>query len=64
MLCAVNRKKAHHIGTIRPSGIKVRKKSAPPTRIQKSDRVYNRKAVKRRDARDIPDAEDISSDHE
>jgi len=39
-------KKKVHVGTIRPGDVKVRKKSAPPTRVQKSGKDYDRKRLK------------------
>jgi len=36
-----------HVGTIKRSDLKVRKKKAPPTQIQKSPRDYDRKQLKR-----------------
>jgi len=42
-------KKKEHIGTIRPSDIKLRKKLAPPGRRHKSARDYDRKKLKRQE---------------
>jgi len=39
-------KKKIHIGSIKESAIKVRKKNPPPTQVQKSPKDYDRKRVK------------------
>jgi len=40
------KKKAIKVGVIRPGDVKVRKKSPPPTQVQKSPKDYDRKRVK------------------
>ncbi|MFQ5345438.1 MAG: hypothetical protein ACE5DZ_05700 [Mariprofundus sp.] len=40
------KKKTTPVGTIKPEDIKVRKKGAPPTQVQKSSKDYNRKRLK------------------
>jgi len=49
------RKKKVHVGTIRPADVKARKKSAPPTRIQKSLKDYDRKHVKEQTRKEVED---------
>jgi len=39
------KKKAIKVGVIRPGDVKVRKKSPPPTRVQKSPKDYDRKRI-------------------
>jgi len=40
------KKKHITVGTIKPSDVKVRKKSPPPTQVQKSPKDYDRKKLK------------------
>jgi len=42
----MSKKNAIKIGTIRPGDVKVRKKSPPPTQVQKSPKDYDRKRMK------------------
>jgi len=51
----MSRKKTVRIGTIRPEDVKARKKSAPPTRIQKSTREYDRKHLKEEIRKELED---------
>jgi len=44
-----------HIGTIKQSDLKVRKKNAPPTQVQKSPRDYDRKRLKQQDQTTVDD---------
>jgi len=46
------------IATIKPGDIKVRKKRAPPTQVQKSPKDYDRKQRKRADRKEMLD-EDV-----
>jgi len=48
-------KKIEHIGVIRPEDIKVRKKSPPPTQVQKSPKDYDRKRMKEETRKKIDD---------
>ncbi|MDX8389961.1 MAG: hypothetical protein R8M38_05665 [Mariprofundaceae bacterium] len=48
-------KKKVHIGTIKDSGLKVRKQNAPPTQVQKSPKDYDRKRVKEETRKEISD---------
>jgi len=41
-----------HVGTIKQSDFKVRKKSPPPTQVQKSPKDYDRKKIKQHDQRE------------
>jgi len=41
-----------HIGSIKPSEVKVRKKNPPPTQVQKSPKDYDRKKLKHQDRKD------------
>jgi len=45
-------KKTIHIGTIKESEIKVRKKLPPPTQVQKSPKDYDRKHLKQVDRKE------------
>jgi len=45
-------KKKIHIGSIKPSELKVRKKNPPPTQVQKSPKDYDRKELKRQDRKE------------
>jgi len=51
----MTKKKKIHIGTIRPGDVKVRRKSVPPTRVQKSTRDYDRKRLKDRIQKELED---------
>jgi len=42
----MTKKKTIHVGAIKESDLKVRKKFAPPTQVQKSPKDYDRKKVK------------------
>jgi len=44
-----------HIGTLKYSDLKVRKKSPPPTQVQKSAKDYDRKRIKEESRREIND---------
>jgi hypothetical protein len=48
-------KKKIHVGTIRPGDTKVRKKSPPPTQIQKSARDYDRKRLQEQIRKELED---------
>ena len=43
------------IGVIRPEDIKVRKKSPPPTQVQKSPKDYDRKQMKKDTRKEVSD---------
>jgi len=47
------KKKRVNIGTIKPGDVKVRKKSPPPTQLQKSPKDYDRKRVKEETRKEI-----------
>jgi len=47
------KKKAIKVGVIRPSDVKVRKKSPPPTQVQKSPKDYDRKRLKEETRKEI-----------
>jgi hypothetical protein len=49
------KKKTIRVGTIRPGDVKVRKKSPPPTQIQKSPKDYDRKRLKEETRKEISD---------
>jgi len=49
------KKKRVNIGTIKPGDVKVRKKSPPPTQVQKSPKDYDRKKRKQGDRKEIND---------
>jgi len=51
----MTKKKKIHIGTIRPGDVKVRKKSAPPPRMHKSPKEYDRKHSKDRIQKELDD---------
>ena len=51
------KKKNIRVGTIKPGDVKVRKKSPPPTQVQKSPKDYDRKQRKRDDQKEILDEE-------
>jgi len=42
----MTKKRKIYVGTIKPSDVKVRKKSPPPTQVQKSPKDYDRKRLK------------------
>jgi len=44
-----------HIGTIKLSDLKVRKKNAPPSQVQKSPKDYDRKRLKQNTRKEIGD---------
>jgi len=43
------------VGTIRPGDLKVRKKSPPPTQVQKSPKNYDRKKLKQETRKELND---------
>jgi len=47
------KKKHIKIGTIKPGDVKVRKKSPPPTQVQKSPKDYDRKRMKKETRKEI-----------
>jgi len=49
------KKKRVNIGTIKPGNVKVRKKSPPPTQVQKSPKDYDRKRLKEETRKEIND---------
>jgi len=49
------KKKRVNIGTIKPDDVKVRKKSPPPTQVQKSPKEYDRKRLKEETRKEIND---------
>jgi len=51
----MKKKKAIHVGTIKKSDLKVRKKLAPPTQIQKSPKDYDRKRIKEETRKEMND---------
>ncbi len=51
----MDKKKTIKAGTIRPGDIKVRKKSSPPTQVQKSPKDYDRKRMKEETRKEISD---------
>ena len=51
----MTKKKTIHIGTINSSDLKVRKKSPPPTQVQKSPKDYDRKKLKQQDRKEGAD---------
>jgi hypothetical protein len=48
-------KKKIHIGSIKPSEVKVRKKNPPPTQVQKSPKDYDRKKLKQKTRKELND---------
>jgi len=52
------KKRRMKVGTIRPGDVKVRKKSPPPTQVQRSPKDYDRKQRKRDDRKEMLD-EDV-----
>jgi len=50
------KKKRVNIGTIKPNDVKVRKKSLPPTQVQKSPKDYDRKRMKEEARKEVDDA--------
>ena len=50
-----NKSKVRVVGTINESDLKVRKKSLPPTQMQKSPRDYDRKKVKQETRKELND---------
>jgi len=48
-------KKKIHIGSIKSSEVKVRKKNPPPTQVQKSPKDYDRKRLKEETRKEIND---------
>ncbi|MDX8405527.1 MAG: hypothetical protein R8K50_05175 [Mariprofundus sp.] len=48
----MTKKKTIHVGTIKPEDLKVRKKSPPPTQVQKSPKEYDRKKLKQQDRKE------------
>jgi len=51
------KKKSIKLGTIKPGDVKVRKKSPPPTQVQKSPKDYDRKKRKQGDRKELFDEE-------
>jgi len=51
----MKKKQSHRIGSIKPSDIKVRKKHAPPTQVQTSQKDYDRKRVKEQTREEVDD---------
>jgi len=49
------KKKSVKVGTIRPADVKVRKKSPPPTQVQKSSKDYDRKRMKEETRKEVND---------
>jgi len=47
------KKKNINVGTIHPDEVKVRKKSPPPTQVQKSPKDYDRKRMKEETRKEI-----------
>jgi len=43
------------VGTIKESDLKVRKKNAPPTQVQKSPKDYDRKKLKQQNRKGLND---------
>ena len=50
-------KKLIHVGKIKESDLKVRKKKAPPTQVQKSSKDYDRKRLKAQSRKEEIDEE-------
>ena len=48
-------KKIEKVGVIHPKDIKVRKKSPPPTQVQKSPKDYDRKRMKEETRKEVDD---------
>jgi len=48
----MEKKKIIKVGTIKESDLKVRKKNAPPTQVQKSPKDYDRKRLKQQDRKE------------
>jgi len=48
-------KKIEKVGVIHPEDIKVRKKSPPPTQVQKSPKDYDRKRMKEETRKTVDD---------
>jgi len=48
-------KKKNHIGSIKPSEVKVRKKNPPPTQVQKSPKDYDRRKLKQEIRKELND---------
>jgi len=48
-------KKVEKIAVIHPEDIKVRKKSPPPTQVQKSPKDYDRKRMKKDTRKEVDD---------
>jgi len=49
------KKKNIRVGTIKPGDVKVRKKSTPPTQVQKSPKDYDRKRLKKETHKEVND---------
>jgi len=49
----MTKKKAIKVGTIQPGDVKARKKSPPPTQVQKSPKDYDRKRMKKDTRKEI-----------
>jgi len=53
----MKKKKTIHVGMIKASDLKVRKKTSPPTQVQKSPKDYDRKRLKEQDRKEGLDEE-------
>jgi len=51
----MKKKQSHRIGSIKPSDIRVRKKNAPPTQVQKSLKEYDRRRLKEQVRKEVED---------
>jgi len=49
------KKRSMKLGTIKPGDVKVRKKSPPPTQVQKSPKDYDRKRMKEETRKEVND---------
>ncbi|MDQ6958217.1 MAG: hypothetical protein Q9M24_03795 [Mariprofundaceae bacterium] len=51
----MDKKKIIKVGSIRPGEVKVRKKTPPPTQVQKSPKDYDRQRMKQKTRKEIND---------
>ncbi len=51
----MSKKKRVNIGTIKSGDMKVRRKSPPPTQVQKSPKDYDRKRMKEETRKEVND---------
>jgi len=51
----MSKKKTITVGTIKPSDVKMRKKSPPPTQVRRSPKDYDRKRMKEEARKEISD---------